>query len=89
MVSDNVVYKLVQSTVEGKYNSSSKTTVVAAAAADTLVALEEFRIMSQHKNSLAVNAVRPSSIMCNSKLRREEGIREEASYIHEYTSTLH
>jgi len=27
--------------------------------------------------------------MYNSKLRREEGIGEEASYIQEYTSTLH
>ena len=52
------MYKLVQSTVEGEYNSSSKTTAAAAAAAaDTLVALEEFRIMSRHKNSLAVDTV--------------------------------
>jgi len=46
-----VAYKLVQS------QQKVKTAAAAAAAADTLVAPEEFRIMSRHENSLAVDAV--------------------------------
>jgi len=34
-----------------------KTVATAVAAVDTLVALEEFRIMLRHKNSLVVDAV--------------------------------